>query len=56
MSKQRYSTNKLNNELMPIANDIKTKMDFLGEKYNFNLDFAFKEIKTEEITGKVEKD
>ena len=41
---------------MPIANDIKAKMDFLGEKYNFNLDFAFKEIKTEEITEKVERD
>lgn len=44
-----YSLKKLNNELMPIANDIKAKMDSLQEKYNFNLDFAFPEIKDEEV-------
>ena len=40
---------KLNEELMPTANDIKSKMDMLQKKYNFNLDFSFKEISMDEI-------
>lgn len=41
----------LNDALMPEANSIKEKMEKLMQKYNFKLDFAFPEIKQEEIFG-----
>ena len=42
---------KLNKQLMPEANSIKEKMEKLMNKYNFKLDFAFPEIRHEEIFG-----
>lgn len=46
---KKYSTYNLNSQLMPIANEIKGKMESLQDKYNFNLEFAFPEITMEEI-------
>lgn len=46
---------KINDEVMPIANDIKSKMDKLQEKYGFKLNFGFPEIKDEEILNKSKK-
>ena len=40
---------KINEQMMPIANDIKSKMDFLQSKYGFSLDFAFTPITQQEI-------
>lgn len=40
---------KINAELMPTANEIKSKMEMLQEKYNFKIDFAFPEISMKEI-------
>lgn len=54
--KQEFSTKNLNDELMPIANDIKAKMEALQKKYNIKLDeFAFPEIKIDEIINPSEK-
>lgn len=49
-----FNVKGLNDELMPIANDIKAKMDNLQDRFNFKLDFGFPEITMEEITGKNE--
>lgn len=44
-------SDKINQQVMPIVNDIKGKMDKLKEQYNFELNFAFPEITMEEIMG-----
>lgn len=45
-----FSPAKLNKELMPIANEIESKMKLLQSMFNFNLEeFAFPEITMEEI-------
>lgn len=49
-----FNVKGLNDELMPIANDIKAKIDNLQDRFNFKLDFGFPEITMEEITGKNE--
>lgn len=53
---KKLSTSNLNNQLMPIANDIKSKMEVLAKRFNIKLDeFAFPEIKIEEIVNPSEK-
>lgn len=47
-----FNINGLNSEVMPIANDIKAKMDNLQKRFNFNMEFGFPEITLEEIVGK----
>lgn len=39
----------INQEIMPVVNDIKRKMDDLQNKYNFSLDFSFPELTMDEI-------
>lgn len=51
---KEFNVKGLNDELMPIANDIKAKMDNLQDRFNFKLDFGFPEITMEEIIGKNE--
>ena len=41
----------INKEVMPIVNDIKSKMDMLAKKYNFKIDFGFPEITEGELKG-----
>ena len=47
--KRQVSTAKINAEVMPIANEIRSKMEMLSKKYNFKIDFAFPEITPDEI-------
>lgn len=48
---ENVNLDKLNDKLMPTANDIKSKMEFLQNKYKFKMDpFAFTEIKIEDLT------
>lgn len=44
-----FNPDKINNQLMPIANNIEKNMNTLSEQYGFNLDFSFTQIKSEEI-------
>jgi len=53
---KKYSTKNINDQLMPVANEIKDKFSKLQEQYKFNMDFAFPEITLEEIIGKNEKE
>ncbi len=41
----------INKEVMPIVNDIKSKINKLEDKYKFKIDFAFTEITKEDIMG-----
>lgn len=48
--KQKFNPHKINKQLMPIVNSIKGKIDYMQGKYDFTLDFAFPEIRSEEIS------
>lgn len=40
---------RINQDVMPIANDIKSKMEKLQSKFNFKLEFGFPELTMDEI-------
>ena len=49
---EKLSLGEVNEQLMKVSDQIEAKMNYLQQKYNFKIDYAFKPITVDELKSK----